>query len=178
MSAISPAALKDLLAKDPNIALLDVRTPVEFATVHVTAAASIPLDKLDAKALLSSGKLQNEEQPVYLLCQSGKRAVKAAESLSQAGIKNPIVIEGGTQAWVDAGFAVTRGKNTISLKRQVRIAAGSLVLTGIILGYFVHHYFLGLSAFVGAGLIFAGITDWCGMGLLLAKAPWNRAPSA
>jgi rhodanese-related sulfurtransferase len=72
---------------------------------------------------------------------------------------------------------VTRGAATvISLERQVRIAAGSLVLIGVLLAYFVHPGFIALSAFVGAGLVFAGVTDWCGMGLLLAKLPWNQKP--
>jgi hypothetical protein len=83
-------------------------------------------------------------------------------------------VEGGTQAWVEAGLPVNRGASKVmSLERQVRIAAGSLVLTGVLLSLFVHPYFIGLSGFVGAGLIFAGISDWCGMGLLLAKLPWN-----
>jgi len=69
---------------------------------------------------------------------------------------------------------VVRGKKSIPLERQVRIAAGFLVLLGAVLGFFVHPYFIGLSAFVGAGLMFAGITDTCGMALVLAKMPWNQ----
>ena len=83
-------------------------------------------------------------------------------------------VEGGTKACEQAGLPLVRGKQVISLERQVRIAAGSLVLTGVILGWFVHPIFFGLSAFVGAGLVFAGVTDTCGMGLLLARMPWNR----
>ena len=81
---------------------------------------------------------------------------------------------GGTLAWDAAGLPVVRGKKTILLERQVRIAAGFLVLVGAVLALVVHPYFVGLSAFVGAGLMFAGITDSCGMGMLLAKMPWNR----
>ena len=85
-----------------------------------------------------------------------------------------MVVEGGTEAWIAAGLPVSRGvAKVISLERQVRIVAGTLVLTGVLLAYFVHPAFVGISAFVGAGLIFAGVTDWCGMGLLLAKLPWN-----
>ena len=83
-------------------------------------------------------------------------------------------VEGGTLAWAEAGLPVVRGKRAISLERQVRIAAGSLVLLGAILGWMVHPVFVGVSAFIGAGLVFAGITDTCGMGLLLARMPWNR----
>ncbi|MEJ0000114.1 MAG: DUF2892 domain-containing protein [Verrucomicrobiota bacterium] len=85
---------------------------------------------------------------------------------------------GGTQGWIDAGLQVDRGeRTTIGLERQVRISAGSLVLLGFLLGWLVHPYFLALSVFVGAGLVFSGITDWCGMGLLLMKAPWNARRS-
>jgi hypothetical protein len=83
-------------------------------------------------------------------------------------------VEGGTQACESSGVPVVRGKKAISLERQVRIAAGSLVLTGVTLGWLVHPGFFGLSAFVGAGLVFAGITDTCGMGMLLARMPWNQ----
>ena len=85
------------------------------------------------------------------------------------------LVEGGTQGWVDAGLEAVRGEKAISLERQVRIAAGTLVFIGTLLGYFVHHYWLGVPAFVGAGLVFAGVTDTCGMGMMLAKMPWNRA---
>ena len=99
----------------------------------------------------------------------------AAGHFLAAGYPSIHVVEGGTQAWVAAGLPVVKGKkNSISIERQVRIGAGSLVLIGVILGVFVNPVFLALPAFVGAGLIFAGITDWCGMGLLLARAPWNR----
>lgn len=83
-------------------------------------------------------------------------------------------VEGGTLAWEGAGLPVVRGRRVISLERQVRIAAGALVVAGVLLGWLVHPAFLGLSAFVGAGLVFAGVTDTCGMGLLLARMPWNR----
>ena len=85
-----------------------------------------------------------------------------------------IIVAGGTSAWESAGLPVNKGKGVISLERQVRIGAGLLVLAGVALGHFVHPGFYGLSAFVGAGLTFAGITDFCGMGLILAKMPWNN----
>ena len=89
---------------------------------------------------------------------------------------NAVVVEGGTTAWAAAGLPCeSTGGRVISLERQVRIAAGALVLVGVLLGWFVHPYFVWLSAFVGGGLIFAGITDTCAMGMLLAKMPWNQA---
>ena len=95
----------------------------------------------------------------------------AAEKLD--GHPRIVVVEGGTEAWVDSGLPVVRGKKAVSLERQVRIAAGALVLIGSILTL-VNSYFLVLPAFVGAGLVFAGVTDTCGMGMLLAKMPWNQ----
>ena len=92
-----------------------------------------------------------------------------------AGITNIVSVEGGTSAWAAAGLPVSRGKKAIlPLERQVRTLAGFLALLGAILGYFVHPYFNGLSAFIGAGLMYAGITDTCGMGMMLAKMPWNK----
>lgn len=170
MKTISPVELQKILATQPDATLLDVRTPVEFAEVHVPEARSIPLDELNPGSL----QLQKNE-PVYLLCRSGQRAAKAAEKFSREGFSQPIIVEGGTLAWIDANLPVTRGATkVISLERQVRIAAGSLVLLGVLLGWFVSHWFFLLSGFVGAGLVFAGITDFCGMGLLLAKMPWNK----
>jgi rhodanese-related sulfurtransferase len=103
------------------------------------------------------------------------RATKAAEKFAAASQDRGGVIEGGTQPWIQAGLPVDRGvAKVISLERQVHIAAGALVLLGVLLGWLVHRALFGLSEFVGAGLIFAGITDFCGMGLLLARVPWNN----
>ena len=150
-----------------------MRTPVEFAEVHVPQARSVPLDELKPDLL----QLQ-KDQPVYLLCRSGQRATKAADKFTKDGFAQPVVVEGGTLAWIEANLPVTRGQTrVISLERQVRIAAGAIVLTGVLLARFVNFNFIWLSGFVGAGLIFAGITDFCGMGLLLAKMPWNKRKS-
>lgn len=177
MKSIAPAELHTLLAQEPGLTLIDVRTPVEFAEVHVAQARNVPLDRLDPKTLLDSGQL-DVKRPVYLICRTGARAEKAAAALGAAGITNAVVVAGGTVGWIDAGHPVERGTfKVISLERQVRIAAGSLVFTGVILGWQVHPGFYGLSGFVGAGLVFAGITDFCGMGLLLARAPWNQLKS-
>jgi len=173
MKTISPVELQKILVKNPQAMLLDVRTPVEFAEVHVPQAKNIPLDELNPGALAL-----DKNQPVYLLCRSGQRATKAAEKLAKEKFSQPIVVEGGTLAWMDANLPVARGASkVISLERQVRIVAGSLVFAGFLLGWFVNHYFFILSGFVGAGLVFAGITDFCGMGLLLAKLPWNKRSS-
>lgn len=174
MSTISPSELKSLLTAGPSLPLIDVRTPVEFAEVHVARARNEPLDRLDPAALVASG-IVSKEQPVYLICRTGSRAEKAAEAFAKAGFDNVVVVAGGTLGWIEAGLPVERGTvKVISLERQVRIAAGSLVFLGVVLGWRVHPGFYGLSGFVGAGLVFAGITDFCGMGLLIARAPWNK----
>jgi rhodanese-related sulfurtransferase len=170
MKSISPVELQTILTGEPSVPLIDVRTPAKFAEVHVPQARSIPLDELKPGAL----KLQ-KDQPVYLLCRSGQRATKVAGKLAKEGFSQPIVVEGGTLAWIEANLPVTRSAvKVISLERQVRIVAGSLVFIGVALGWFVYRGFYGLSAFVGVGLVFAGVTDFCGMGLLLAKLPWNK----
>ncbi|HXR03548.1 MAG TPA: rhodanese-like domain-containing protein, partial [Verrucomicrobiae bacterium] len=169
MRTITPVELQKILVAQPSLPVIDVRTPVEFAEVRVPQARNVPLNEL------KPGSLQLPKgQPVYLLCRSGQRATKAADKLTKEGFSQPIVVEGGTLAWIEANLPVTRSTGkVISLERQVRIVAGSLVFIGVALGWFVHRGFYGLSAFVGAGLVFAGITDFCGMGLLIAKLPWN-----
>jgi rhodanese-related sulfurtransferase len=173
MKTITPIQLQTILAAQPSSPVIDVRTPVEFAEVHVPQARSVPLDELKPSSL----QLQ-KDQPVYLLCRSGQRATKAAEKFAKEGFSQPIVVEGGTLAWIKANLPVERSTvKVVSLERQVRIAAGALVFTGVLLARFVNFDFIWLSGFVGAGLVFAGITDFCGMGLLLAKLPWNKRPS-
>jgi rhodanese-related sulfurtransferase len=172
VTTISPQRLHEITQAGQAVGLLDVRTPAEFREVHVSFARNVPLDQLEKASIVSSRN--GTPQPLYVICQSGSRAKQACEKLMRAGHLNVVSIEGGTQAWDAAGLPVVRGKAVISLERQVRIAAGLLVFVGTLLGYFVHPYWLGLPAFVGAGLAFAGITDTCGMGMLLAKMPWNQ----
>ncbi len=178
VSSISPAKLAELRKQGQKIELVDVRTPVEYREVHVEFARNVPLDQLDPQAVIKSRQGAPSE-PLYVICRSGGRGQQACEKFAKAGFPNVVNIEGGTLASVDAGLPVVRGKKAISLERQVRIAAGSLVLLGAILAWQVDFAFIGLSAFVGAGLVFAGITDTCGMGLLLARMPWNQcSPNA
>jgi rhodanese-related sulfurtransferase len=160
--------------EDGGFELIDVRTPMEYREVHAEPARSVPLDALSPAAILS-GREAPHGTPVYLICRSGSRSRQAAEAFEREGFANAVSVDGGTLAWERAGLPVVRGaRKAISLERQVRIAAGSLVVLGTALGAFVHPGFLGLAAFVGAGLVFAGITDTCGMGMMLARMPWNR----
>lgn len=173
MNTITVQALRDRM-NTCEVILLDVRTPAEFETLHAETAINIPLDTLTAEAVESAR--QSSGEPVYVICQSGSRAKSACAKLS--GCTNLVVVEGGTQAWRDQNLPVIRGRQTISLERQVRIAAGSLVVIGTLLGATLSSYFLILSGFVGAGLVFAGVTDTCGMGILLSKCPWNQTTNA
>lgn len=169
---ITPRRLEELRSAGQPVDLLDVRTPVEFREVHVPFARNVPLDRLDPAAVGSDRKAPAGE-PLYVICKSGGRGQKACEKLLAAGVI-VINVEGGTQAWVDAGLPVVRGKKSISLERQVRVAAGSLAVLGAVLAWLVHPGFIGLSALVGAGLVFSGLTDSCAMGMILARMPWNR----
>jgi len=173
---ISPQQLADL-CKSGQIDLLDVRTPVEYRELHAADARNVPLDRLDPATVMQA-RNGSKDGPLYLICRSGSRGRQACEKFLAAGFTNAVNVEGGTLAWAECGLPVVRGKKAISLERQVRIAAGSLVLLGALLCWLVHPAFIALSAFVGAGLAFAGITDTCGMGLLLARMPWNQVKDA
>lgn len=172
MQTITPKQLAEL-QKQGQVDLIDVRTPVEFREVHAVGARNVPLDSLDPNKLEQS-RNGSSGQPLYIICRSGSRAGKACEKFLASGLDHVVNVEGGTQAWAEAGLPVKRGKKAISLERQVRIVAGFFALLGAVLGFFVHPYFVGISAFIGAGLMFAGITDTCGMGMMLAKMPWNK----
>lgn len=173
ITVIAPEQLKQVGERGEGVELIDVRTPAEFREAHVSFARNVPLDRLDPEALRAElgEKCAN---PLYLICRSGARGKQACEKLAAAGMTNVVNVEGGTVACEAAGLPLVRGKKAISLERQVRIAAGALVLLGAVLGLLVHPYWVVLSAFVGAGLLFSGITDTCGMAMCLARMPWNQ----
>lgn len=168
---VSPAE-----AQNQNALLVDVRTPAEFEEAHIQGSVLQPLSDMRIETL---GQLAKGKDACVLICRTGKRASQAAEKLAAGGLPPLGILEGGVQAWEAAGLPLERGAKTMSLERQVRIAAGALVFTGAVLGYFVNPAWMALSGFVGAGLVFAGLTDTCGMGMLLARMPWNnrRPPS-
>ena len=160
-----------LYARPDPCLLLDVRTPMEYREVHIEGALLVPLDELRPDEFV---RQHQQVESCVVICRGGSRARKAAEKLVSAGLSGVAVLEGGMQAWEGAGLPVRRGVKVISLDRQVRIAIGSLVLLGAVLGRFVHPGGYGLCAFMGAGLIFSGVADFCGLALILAKAPWNK----
>jgi rhodanese-related sulfurtransferase len=169
---LSPADVARLLAADPaSVRLLDVRTPGEYSTAHIAGSYNVPVDVLAEHA----AEIAALDTPVVLICQSGQRAVRADAVLRASGRPQLRVLDGGMRAWLDAGLPVNRGAKRISLERQVRIAAGSLSAAGAFLALLVSPWFAAIPAFVGSGLVFAGVTDTCAMGMLLARLPYNRS---
>jgi rhodanese-related sulfurtransferase len=171
MNRVTVKKLKDQLGADPGLRLVDVRTPAEYRSGHVTGSLNIPLEKIQKEGIEALG---TASEGVFLICESGKRASMAASSLEGSGPGGVLVVEGGMSQWRDLGYPLEGESGMISIERQVRISAGTLVVVGIVLSVFLHQGFILLSGFVGAGLVFAGITDTCGMGMLLARMPWNR----
>ncbi len=155
--------------------VIDVRTEAEHAACHVPGVRLYPLQDIDPAVVLAEADKAGADTPIYVLCKGGGRAQQAAVKLAAANSAHPIVVvAGGTDACAASGMPVNEGKPMMSLERQVRIAAGGLVLTGVVLGYLINPGFFTLSGFVGAGLMFAGITDTCAMGMMLARMPWNK----
>jgi rhodanese-related sulfurtransferase len=175
-TSIKPDELQRLLAEGAPAQLLDVRTPGEFAAAHVPGAKLIPLDDLNPDAF--QRQRGSEEIPVYVLCQSGGRARKAIEKLERAGVQGCVLVEGGTQGWIDAGLPTERAPSTVlPLMRQVQIAVGLISAAGAALALAVNPLFAIIPLVMGCGLLFAGLTGMCGLAVLLAKMPWNRARS-
>jgi rhodanese-related sulfurtransferase len=150
--------------------VLDVRTPGEFQTAHIAGAYNVPLDLLREHREEIVGHLDDD---VVLVCQSGRRAVLAEETLRNVGLDSVHILEGGITAWEAKGFAVNRGAQRWDLERQVRLVAGSIVLSSI-LGSIAVPKLKWLAAGIGAGLAGAALTNTCAMGMALAKLPYNR----
>lgn len=161
---------------DREHATVDLRTPAESRSEGLPGCIPLPVQELDAEGLQSSlARAGHGDVPVYLLCQSGKRADMAVDRLKGRTDCELVVIEGGVNALKQAGaVVVSQGKPVMSLERQVRVAAGGLTLAGTLLGIFMTPGWLLIPAFVGAGLVFAGLTDTCGMAMILARMPWNN----
>jgi rhodanese-related sulfurtransferase len=149
---------------------IDVRSASEYAAGHVPGAVNIPMDQVESRLADLRPDL-----PLVLICQTGQRARMTA-GLLDACRKDATVLEGGTQAWLKAKLpVVVSAKTRWSLERQVRLGAGLLVLAGVVLALLVDPRWLYLSGFIGLGLTFAGLTDFCPMAILLGKMPWNGA---
>ncbi|MEU8403629.1 rhodanese-like domain-containing protein [Nonomuraea sp. NPDC048892] len=171
MSPIDAATARSLIEANPDVLVVDVRTPAEFGSAHIDGAINLPLDQVDAhlrRVVADAGGR------LLLICQSGNRAERARTALSDAGLSDVAVLDGGMNAWIAAGAPVNRGRARWTLERQVRLAAGSIVLTSIVASLWIPAAVL-VAALAGAGLTLAALTDTCAMGLLLARLPYNRA---
>jgi rhodanese-related sulfurtransferase len=169
---ISASALAETCRQQDPPLLLDVRTAVEVQEISIAGVTKVPLDELKPDAF---AREHGSAPRVVVICRGGTRAKKAAGMLTVAGMPHVAVLDGGMQAWEAAGLPVLRGQRVMALDRQVRIATGTLVLLGWALGTWVHPAWFGVCGFMGAGLIFSGIANFCGLALLLARAPWNKA---
>jgi rhodanese-related sulfurtransferase len=149
---------------------IDVRSASEYATGHIPASINIPMEQIETRVDdLEKGV------PIVLFCQGGVRAHQVARLLEPCG-RDLAVLEGGTSAWIQAGLpVVSTVASRWSLERQVRLVAGALVVLGVVLALTWNHRWIYLAGFVGLGLTVAGLTNFCGMGLLLLKMPWNRS---
>lgn len=166
---LSPLDVKRALDAGDAI-LIDVREVDEFAREHIVGARLAPLSAIDMH------DFERDHRKIAIFhCRSGARTEANAARLLSRGFRQSFALEGGLEAWKRAGLPVSANRKApLEIMRQVQITAGVLVLVGLGLGVFANPAFLGLSAFIGAGLMFAGATGWCGMAKLLAAMPWNR----
>lgn len=171
---LTAAALADLTRARPDVRLLDVRTPGEYATAHVPGSYNVPLASLSEHGR----EISTVDAPVVLICRSGQRARQAEAALAAAGMQHLHVLDGGLQAWDAAGLPVRRCKGPISLERQVRIAAGAIGASGALLALALSPLFAIIPLVIGSGLLFAGLTDTCGMAMVLSRLPYNRGAAS
>jgi rhodanese-related sulfurtransferase len=173
LQSISPVQARRLI--DEGAVLVDIRDADEHAREHIPGARHVPLSQIEHGALAAAGT----ERAIIYHCRSGARTAANAETLGAAAQCEAYLVEGGLDAWRKAGLPVqVDRKQPLPLMRQVQIGAGVLVLLGVILGYAVSPWFYLLAGFVGAGLMQAGLTGWCGMANLLQLMPWNRRVGA
>lgn len=167
-----PPADAARLIREQGALLVDVREPDEHARARIPGATNLPLSRLhEAELAVQDGR------PVLFHCRSGARTAGNAAALAgKAGETcQAYIVEGGLDAWKAAGLPVAEDRRQpLELMRQVQIAAGSLIVLGVALGAVVHPWFFALSGFVGAGLVFAGVTGTCGLARVLRLMPWNR----
>ena len=173
MRTISPATLYALYKSGHPVEVIDVRTPAEYRAVHASVARPEPLESLDPKTIVSTRVLKDE--PLYVICKSGERGQRACAAFAAAGYGDMVVnVDGGTLGWAAAALPVVKGRYMLPLDRQVRTAAGLLVLLGCGLGWYVSPWWYLLAAYCGLGLVFAGVTGICPLGALIARMPWNQ----
>jgi rhodanese-related sulfurtransferase len=169
MSECTVLGLREVL-ENGEVHLIDVRERVEFAGGRIAGASLLPLGELERRH-----REIDHSKPIYVMCRTGRRSAEAQRKLHDLGFTNVINVSGGFEAWKKEKLPFERDKHAPwSIERQVRFTAGLLVLIGLSLSAFVHPYFVVLSGLIGFGLAFTAMIDWCGMGMLIAKMPWNR----
>lgn len=172
MTCLNPITAEELKRRldAGDAVLIDVRESDEHAREHILGARLAPLSAIDTHDFdRDRGKI------AVFHCKSGMRTQANAARLLARGFREAYFLQGGIEAWKAAGYGVhTNTKAPLEIMRQMQITAGVLILTGALLGWLVNPAFFALSAFVGAGLTFAGATGWCGMAMLLKAMPWNR----
>jgi rhodanese-related sulfurtransferase len=169
---IEVSDMEELLHNGNAVKIIDVRTPAEYHSIHIPGSYNVPLDQLPEHKTELANAIQ---VPVILICRSGARAEQAAKIFDTTSLEHVHILRGGISAWEQAQKPVNRGKQLWSMERQVRFVAGSIVLLSVLGSWFVRKPLALLAGFVGAGLVYSGLTDTCGMAILLSKLPYNRA---
>ncbi|WP_179468394.1 rhodanese-like domain-containing protein [Mycolicibacterium vinylchloridicum] len=169
-ATIDSQDLRERLSSVEPPRVLDVRTPGEFQTAHIAGAYNVPLDLLREHR---DEIVRHLDQDVVLVCRSGQRAAQAEETLRATGLDNVHILDGGITAWQAKGFEVNRGTQRWDLDRQVRLVAGSIVLTSILSSIAVPKL-KWVAAAIGGGLTATALTNTCAMGMALSKLPYNR----
>jgi rhodanese-related sulfurtransferase len=172
-TTINPEQLHALHQRGKPVELIDVRTPAEYRSLHAAIARVVPLDELNPGKIMES-RLGAKDEPLYVICRSGVRGEKARERFLAAGYPNVVNVAGGTLAWDKAGLPVVRGRWMLPLDRQVQTTAGTMAVSGFLLGELVDPNWFLLAGFVGCGLLFAGLSGFCPLGWVLARMPWNQ----
>ncbi len=166
-----------LYQQNKELFVVDLRTAAEFSGECLHDCVHLPVQELTTEGLEAELKRKglDKDTPIYLLCQSGRRANMAVEKLQHTGNFNFVILDGGLNAIKQHGMQThSSGKKVIPLERQVRITAGLLILLATTLGFAFHPGFFLIAAFVGAGLTYAGLTDHCGIAFVLTRMPWNK----
>jgi rhodanese-related sulfurtransferase len=174
-SAITSNELRERIASEAPLWILDVRTPAEFETSHIDGSLNVPLDVLNEHSPKVAEQL-DQRHDIVLVCRSGQRATQAQELLQRAGVDGGSVLENGISDWEGQGYEVNRGVQRWDLERQVRLVAGSIVLSSV-LGSIAVPRLKWLAAAIGGGLTYAAVSNTCAMGTALSKLPYNRGAS-
>lgn len=171
ITTVEPEVLRQWITDNEDLVVLDVRSAAEFESVHIRGSYNVPLQLVSEHTDQLAERLGGR---VVLVCQSGVRAEQARQRLGAAGVETAHVLTGGINSFADAGGDVVRGAQRWDIERQVRLVAGSLVVTGLLGGKFVSPKLRTVAGAIGAGLTFSGVTNTCAMGKALAAMPWNK----